>query len=89
MFPTPVVPHIDWPFGSDRWFPRHDGQVREMRDWVLRNARTGGKSDEEIELAAVADLEAVIEAQYGGGFEQFAVDHRSDLFGGPGGDFRP
>ncbi|MFL6113649.1 MAG: hypothetical protein ACJ786_20160 [Catenulispora sp.] len=89
MFPTPVIPHIDLPFGSDRWFPRDNGQIREMRDWTLRNAITGGRSDEDIERATVTELAAIIEAQFAGGFSQFAIDHRHELFGGPGGDFRP
>lgn len=89
MYPTLThVPRVDLPFGSDRWFPRDSAQIREMRDWVLRNARTDGQSDEDIERATVVGLVAIIEAQYVGGFEQFAVDHRSELFGGPGGDFR-
>jgi hypothetical protein len=89
MFPTPVVPLLDLPYGSDRWFPRGASQIREMRDWILRNATTEGRSDEDIERATVGELADVIDAQYAGGFERFAVDHRSDFFGGPGGDFRP
>ncbi len=89
MFPTPVVPLIDLPFDSDRWFPRDASQIRVMRDWILRSATTGGKSDEDVERATVGELADVIDAQYPGGFAQFAVDHRSNFFGGPGGDFRP
>jgi predicted AlkP superfamily pyrophosphatase or phosphodiesterase len=89
MFPHAHVPDITWSFGSDNWFPRSDEQVRQVRDWVLRSARTEGLSDEDIERADVAFLAKLIDAQYPGGFDQFAVDHRSAEFGGPGGSFRP
>jgi hypothetical protein len=90
MFPSAHIPDLKLPsYGSDRWFPRHDGQIREMRDWIAGNAITGGQSDEDAERATVAQMAEVIGAQYDGGFDQFAVDHRDESFGGPGGDFRP